>query len=104
MSSHAEPGWEALARDPEFRALVASRRRFVAIGTAFYSALPHRLPGAPGLRAGPDGRTRSLGISLALWGGLSICVLTVVMAWLYARRAGEWERDGARVVEGAGRR
>ena len=37
MSSHAEPGWEALARDPEFRALVASRRRFVAIGTAFYS-------------------------------------------------------------------
>ena len=37
MSSQAEPGWEALARDPEFRALVASRRRFVAIGTAFYS-------------------------------------------------------------------
>jgi uncharacterized membrane protein (DUF485 family) len=45
-----------------------------------------------------------LGISLALWGGLSICALTVVMAWLYARRAGEWEAMAARVVEGAGRR
>ena len=41
------------------------------------------------------------GISLALWGGLSICLLTVVMAWLYARRAGEWERMAKRVVKRA---
>ena len=41
------------------------------------------------------------GISLALWGGLSICALTVLMAWLYARRAGEWERMAQRVVERA---
>ena len=30
MSSLAEPGWEAIARSPQFRELVASRRRFVA--------------------------------------------------------------------------
>ena len=98
MSSHAEPGWEALARDPEFRALVASRRRFVAIGTAFYSsyliAFLALLGYAPDLMS-----DEFAGISLALWGGLSICALTVVMAWLYARRAGEWERMAARVVE-----
>ena len=44
-----------------------------------------------------------LGISLALWGGLSICVLTVVLAVVYARRAAEWERMAQRVVEEAGR-
>ena len=103
MSSHAEPGWEALARDPEFRALVASRRRFVAIGTAFYSS--YLIAFLALLGYAPDLMSDEIaGISLALWGGLSICLLTVVMAWLYARRAGEWEAMAARVVEGAGRR
>ena len=37
MSSMAEPGWEALARNPQFRELVASRRRFVFPMTAFYT-------------------------------------------------------------------
>ena len=44
-----------------------------------------------------------LGISLALWGGLSICVLTVVLAVVYTRRATEWERMAQRVVEEASR-
>ena len=44
-----------------------------------------------------------LGISLALWGGLSICVLTVLLAFAYARRAPEWERMAQRVVEEANR-
>ena len=37
MSSIAEPGWEALARNQHFRELVASRRRFVFPMTAFYT-------------------------------------------------------------------
>ena len=44
-----------------------------------------------------------LGISLALWGGLSICALTVILAAAYARRAPEWERMAQRVVEEASR-
>jgi uncharacterized membrane protein (DUF485 family) len=102
MSSLAEPGWEAVARDPEFRALVASRRRFVAIGTAVYSA--YLVAFLALLGYAPDFMSKEIaGISLALWGGLSICLLTVVMAWLYARRAGEWEQMARRVVEKAGR-
>ena len=42
-----------------------------------------------------------LGISLALWGGFSICALTVMLAFAYARRAPEWERMAQRVVEEA---
>jgi uncharacterized membrane protein (DUF485 family) len=38
MSSLAEPGWEALARNPQFRELVSSRRRFVTAATLFYCA------------------------------------------------------------------
>ncbi len=102
MSSLAEPGWEALARDPQFRALVASRRRFVAVGTAFYSAYLLAFLALLGYAQGFMSREVA-GISLALWGGLSICLLTVVMAWLYARRAGEWERMAQAVVDKAAR-
>ncbi|MDA0181875.1 DUF485 domain-containing protein [Solirubrobacter phytolaccae] len=103
MSSLSEPGWEALARDPQFLELVSSRRRFVAIGTAFYSAYLVAFLALLGFAK--DFMSKEIaGISLALWGGFSICLLTVVMAWLYARRAGEWERMAQIVVEGAGRR
>ena len=37
MSSLAEPNWEALARSPQFRELLASRRRFVWWVSGFYS-------------------------------------------------------------------
>ena len=102
MSSLAEPNWEALARDPEFRALVASRRRFVAIGTAFYSVYLVAYLALLGY-AKDFMANEFLGISLALWGGLSICALTVILAAAYARRAPEWERMSRRVVAEAGR-
>ena len=102
MSSISEPNWEALARDPQFRELVSSRRRFVALVTGFYSlyflAFLALLGYAKDFMA-----TEVLGISLALWGGLSICALTVLLAFAYARRAPEWERMAQRVVEEANR-
>jgi hypothetical protein len=35
------------------------------------------------------------GVSLALWGGLSVCALTVVFALLYRRKAVTWDRMAA---------
>jgi len=102
MSSLAEPGWEAIARSPQFRELVSSRRRFVAIVTAFYTGYLVAFLALLGY-AKDFMANEFLGISLALWGGLSICVLTVLLAWLYSRRAVEWERMARRVVEEAGR-
>ena len=102
MSSLSEPGWEALARDPHFRELVSSRRRFVAIGTALYCAYFVVFLALLGY-AKDFMANEVLGISLALWGGFSICALTVVLAVTYARRAPEWERMAQRVVEGANR-
>jgi uncharacterized membrane protein (DUF485 family) len=96
MSSVAEPGWEAVAQDPQFRELVRSRRRFVAIGTAVYTG--YLVVFLALLGYARDFMSKEvLGISLALWGGLSICALTVIMAVAYARRAGEWERMAERI-------
>ena len=102
MSSISEPGWEALARNQHFRELVASRRRFVFPMTAFYTlylvAYLALLGYAKDFMA-----SEVLSISLALWGGFSICALTIICAFAYARRAGEWERMAQQVVEEAGR-
>ena len=102
MSSLAEPNWEAIARDPHFRELVSNRRRFVAWVTGFYSL--YFIAFLALLGFAKDFMAKEvLGISLALWGGLSICVLTVLLAIAYARRAPEWERMARRVVEEAAR-
>jgi uncharacterized membrane protein (DUF485 family) len=102
MSSLAEPDWEALARHPHFRELVSSRRRFVARVTAVYCL--YFVAFLALLAWAADFMSReALGISLALWGGLSICALTVLLAALYARRAPAWEALARRVVEEAGR-
>ena len=56
MSTHAEPDWAALARSPQFRELMASRRRFLVAGTAFYSL--YFLPAdASDLRTPPAGQS-----------------------------------------------
>jgi uncharacterized membrane protein (DUF485 family) len=102
MSSLAEPGWEALARNPQFRELVTSRRRFVTVATLFYSG--YFLGFLALLGFAPDFMAKEvLGISLALWGGLSICALAVIMASVYARRARRWDALAQRVAEEAGR-
>jgi len=102
MSSLAEPDWEALAHDPQFRELVSNRRRFVAKVSGFYCL--YFLVFLALLGYAKDFMAKEvLGISLALWGGLSICVLTVLLAFAYARRAPEWERMAQRVVEEANR-
>jgi uncharacterized membrane protein (DUF485 family) len=102
MSSITEPDWGALARDPQFRDLVSNRRRFVARMTGFYSL--YFLVFLALLGFAKDFMAKEvLGISLALWGGFSICALTVLLAIAYARRAPEWERMSRRVVTEAGR-
>src|SRR4051812_3340514 len=102
MSSLAEPNWEAIARDPDFRELVANRRRFVAMVSGFYCLYFVVYLALLGY-AKDFMANEVLGISLALWGGLSICALTVVMAAIYARQANRWEAMARRVVEEAGR-
>src|SRR3954462_2533762 len=98
MSSLAEPDWGAIARDPHFRELVANRRRFVAAVSGFYCLYFVVYLALLGY-AKDFMANEVLGLSLALWGGFSICALTVALAVLYARRAERWEAMARRVVE-----
>ena len=92
MSSLAEPGWEAVARDPRFIALVSERRRFVVRATVFYCA--YLLAYLALLGFAKDFMSKEVvgSISLAVLGGLTICVLAVVMAAAYVRRSERWDR------------
>jgi len=102
MSSLAEPGWEALARNPQFRELVTTRRRFVATATAFYCAYFLGFLALLGF-AKEFMANEVAGLTLALWGGLSVCALAVIMAVIYNRKAGRWDQMAQRVVEEATR-
>jgi uncharacterized membrane protein (DUF485 family) len=92
MSTLAEPGWEAVARDPRFRALVADRRRFVVRASAFYTAYLVAYLALLGFARDFMAKEVVGSISLAVLGGLSICMLAVLMAFLYARRSERWDR------------
>ena len=82
--------------------LVHDRRRFTAAATLVYSL--YFVAFLALLGWAPDTMAKEVaGVSLALWGGFSICALTVVMATIYARKARTWELMARRVVEEAGR-
>jgi uncharacterized membrane protein (DUF485 family) len=98
VSTHVEPDWAALARSPQFRELMASRRRFIVAGTAFYSL--YFLAYLCLLGFAPDTMSKYLfgSVTYALAGGMSLVVLAFVMAFLYARKSDEWDRMAQAVV------
>jgi uncharacterized membrane protein (DUF485 family) len=100
MSTSAEPDWPTLARSREFKALMASRRRFLVGGTVFYTS--YFVAFLCLLGFAPDAMSESVvgSVSLALVLGMSLVVLAFVMAYLHARKGDEWDRLARRVVAG----
>jgi uncharacterized membrane protein (DUF485 family) len=101
VSTYAQPDWGALARSPQFRELMASRRRFLVAGTAFYSL--YFLAYLCLLGFAPDTMSEYLfgSVTYALAGGMSLVVLAFAMAFLHARKSGEWERMAQAVLASA---
>jgi len=74
--------------------LVHDRRRFTAAATLVYSL--YFVAFLALLGWAPDTMSKEVaGVSLALWGGLSVCAITVGFAVLYRRRATTWDRMAA---------
>jgi uncharacterized membrane protein (DUF485 family) len=92
--------WAAVAKTPEFAALVRAKRRFVVPATVFfvvyYFALPVLVGYAPGFMG-----TRVLGVNLAYLFALSQFVMAWVLAALYVRAAGRFDRMARELVEQA---
>ncbi|MCA1618771.1 MAG: DUF485 domain-containing protein [Acidobacteria bacterium] len=91
--------WDRVAAEPEFKGLLASKRRFIVPATVFfvvyYFALPLLVGYAPGL------------MSRRVFGPLNLAYLFALsqffMAWgvaaLYVRAAGGWDETARRVIE-----
>ena len=91
--------WDAIAADPEFRALMAARRRFVIPASIFFAlfflALPVSLALAPGIMAraviGP--------LTLAYTFAFAQFVTSWVLLALYMRAARGFDVRARRIVE-----
>jgi uncharacterized membrane protein (DUF485 family) len=101
VSATAEPDWGAIARSPEFRELIANRRRFLVAATTFYCA--YLLAFLCLLAFAPDAMNKTPvgSVTWALLLGMSLVVLAIGMAVLHARRAPAWDALAERVVAAA---
>lgn len=91
--------WDRVAAEPEFKALLASKRRFIVPATVFfvvyYFALPLLVGYAPGLMS-----RRVFGpLNLAYLFALSQFFMAWAVAALYVRAAGGWDETARRVIE-----
>ena len=93
--------WDRLAAAPEFRKLLADKRRFIVPATVFFVvyfvALPVLVGYAPRLM-----ETNMLGLNLAYIFALSQFFMAWIVAGLYVRAAAKWDAAAARVIEGEG--
>lgn len=91
--------WDAIERDPDFRALVAAKRRFILPATVFfivyYFALPVLVGYFPGLMS-----VRVVGkINLAYLFALSQFFMAWTVMYLYIVKARDFDARAARIVE-----
>jgi uncharacterized membrane protein (DUF485 family) len=90
--------WDRVAAEPEFKALLASKRRFIVPATVFfvvyYFALPVLVGYAPRLM-----ETRVLGLNVAYLFALSQFFMAWAVAAAYVRAAGGWDKMAHRIIE-----
>jgi uncharacterized membrane protein (DUF485 family) len=95
---HAKPArWEALATQPDFRALVRSRRRFVIPATIFFVAYYLALPISVGVA--PEAMSRPLlgPLTFAYCFALSQFAMAWILLALYLRRARSFDLAAAKI-------
>jgi uncharacterized membrane protein (DUF485 family) len=90
--------WDAITRDPEFRTLLARKRRFIVPATiffiAYYFALPVLVGFAPGLMSRP-----AIGpVPIAYIFALSQFAMAWILMALYLRRSRGFDVAEGRIV------
>jgi uncharacterized membrane protein (DUF485 family) len=101
-TSAPDRDWAAIARSPEFERLLASRRRVVVAGTAFYTA--YFVGFLLLLAFAKDALDETVvgSISVAMLLAASLVLMTFVLAWIYAAKANsEWNALAAEAARAA---
>ena len=87
MTGPTRENWDALARSPEFAALLREKRRFIVPATAFFLVYYFALPILVGYF--PEFMKRQVigAVNIAYLFALSQFVMAWVLAWIYVRKA-----------------
>ncbi len=97
----AAPGaseWERIEADPQFRELVAAKRSFIVPATIFFIVYYFALPVLVGYFPGLMDRRVIGQINIAYLFALSQFFMAWIIAGLYVRRAGAFDRMAAAIV------
>jgi len=96
--------WDVVAGNPEFKALMRAKRRFIVPATIFfivyYFALPISVGYAPDFMATPV-----IGpVNIAYLFALSQFFMAWIVAALYVAKAGAWDKAAAQLRSDSGER
>ncbi len=99
MSEKSSVDWAALEAKPEFRALLARKSRFIITATIFFVAYYFALPVLVGyfpelMKKEVFGR-----INIAYLFALSQFFMAWTLAFIYTRKAAEWDKQAAAVIK-----
>jgi uncharacterized membrane protein (DUF485 family) len=92
------PDWAAVSADPDFRALVAARRRFIVPATVFFIAYYFALPVLVGYFPGMMDRHVLGDVNLAYLFALSQFIMAWILMGMYVRRARTFDAMAARIA------
>ncbi len=108
LSSHAPSAeeereradWEGIAAMPEFRALLARKRRFIVAGTVFFLVYYFALPVLVGYF--PKWMEQKVGpVNLAYLFAFSQFIMAWVVAGAYVKTAAGWDRAAHGIIQKA---
>jgi uncharacterized membrane protein (DUF485 family) len=91
--------WSVVEAEPQFRALVDARRRFIVPATVFFIVYYFALPVLVGYHPGMMDRGVFGNINLAYLFALSQFFMAWVVMWLYVRRARHFDALEHEVVQ-----
>ncbi|HET7463791.1 MAG TPA: DUF485 domain-containing protein [Longimicrobium sp.] len=94
-----QAAWSVVEAEPQFRELVAARRRFIVPATVFFIVYYFALPILVGYFPGVMDRDVIGNINLAYLFALSQFVMAWVVMWLYVRRARHFDALEHAVVQ-----
>lgn len=100
----AAPPWDEIATSPAFVELLRQKRRFIVRATAFFIAYYFALPVLVGYC--PEFMSRKVlgAVNIAYLFALSQFVMAWLLAWLYVRAAGRFDRMAQELLPtGAGK-
>lgn len=100
MSEKSPVNWGQLEAKPEFRALLARKARFITGATVFFVAYYFALPILVGYFPAMMKKEVMGHINIAYLFALSQFFMAWILAFIYTRKAAQWDKEAAAVIQG----